>query len=133
MFDNADEIKIDEEKALILKKDIHLKYLIRHFDRHLSEGVCQLRSYGDIILLDNSIKLEFPEQFILKPFQNKNLQMHIEVYRSKVRSVSAKYRLQYILGDLFPSLEWMKNRYNCSGILALLHYPQRLGKLLWLI
>jgi hypothetical protein len=133
LFDYTEEIKIEGEKSFMLKKDIHLKYLVSHFERHLNEGICQLKSYADIILLNNSIRLDFPENFIIEPFQSKSLEMHKWVYRSKVSSVSSRNRLRYILGDLFPSVEWMKKRYTCSGIIAIFHYPQRLGKLLWLI
>jgi hypothetical protein len=40
----------------------------------------------------------------------------------------------FVLGDLFPTLEFMKNRYKCSSSLkALLQYPLRFGKLWYLI
>lgn len=43
-------------------------------------------------------------------------------------------KLIFITGDLFPSLEFMKNRYGCgTAISALLYYPHRLGKILWVI
>jgi hypothetical protein len=39
----------------------------------------------------------------------------------------------YVAGDIFPSIRFMKNRYNCkTGWKALLYYPHRLGKLLFL-
>jgi len=37
----------------------------------------------------------------------------------------------YLLGDLFPTVSFMKKRYNCSNIiLVLLYYPHRFGKIL---
>jgi hypothetical protein len=43
-------------------------------------------------------------------------------------------KLIFITGDLFPSIEFMKNRYRCStSFSALLRYPHRLGKILWVI
>ena len=40
----------------------------------------------------------------------------------------------FLLGDLFPTLEFMKQRYNCkSGWKALLYYPHRLGKVWYLL
>lgn len=42
-------------------------------------------------------------------------------------------KLLYILGDLFPTVSFMKNRYKCkSSWKVLLYYPHRLGKILWL-
>jgi hypothetical protein len=39
----------------------------------------------------------------------------------------------YVLGDLFPSVSFMKNRYKCKSTWrVLLYYPHRLGKVLWL-
>jgi hypothetical protein len=39
----------------------------------------------------------------------------------------------FILGDLFPTVSFMKNRYKCKSTWkVLLYYPHRLGKVLWL-
>jgi len=55
-------------------------------------------------------------------------------YRQIVRDIPGFHRkLMYVVGDLFPSLSFMKNRYQCRSTLkVLLYYPHRLGKLLWL-
>jgi hypothetical protein len=64
-----------------------------------------------------------------KPLSQKDL--FLENFRS-LRGVRCK--LIFLTGDIFPSLEFMKNRYGCSTALsALLHYPHRLGKILWVI
>lgn len=39
----------------------------------------------------------------------------------------------FVLGDIFPSISFMKKRYGCSAVKALLFYPHRLGKLWYLI
>jgi hypothetical protein len=40
----------------------------------------------------------------------------------------------FILGDLFPTVSFMKNRYKCKSTWkVLLYYPHRLGKVLWLL
>jgi hypothetical protein len=40
----------------------------------------------------------------------------------------------YVLGDVFPSISFMKKRYKCKNTWqAIRYYPVRLGKLLWLI
>jgi hypothetical protein len=39
----------------------------------------------------------------------------------------------YVLGDLFPSISFMKNRYKCKSTWRVLfYYPHRVGKILWL-
>ncbi len=40
----------------------------------------------------------------------------------------------FIAGDMFPSFGFMKRRYGCRTVLkALLFYPHRFGKLLWIL
>lgn len=131
--ENPVEIYLDRVKALTFPKEIHLKYLIEHFKRHASAGECQIRSYADICLLNNGISIDFPEHFILNPDQKLNLEFRKSAYKNKVLFIDLKFRWIYILGDVFPSIRWMKERYNCNAIKALLFYPLRFGKLLWLL
>lgn len=43
-------------------------------------------------------------------------------------------KMIFILGDIFPSIVFMKRRYGCSSAFrALLFYPHRLGKLAWIL
>jgi hypothetical protein len=55
-------------------------------------------------------------------------------YRQIVSEIPGFHRkLMYVLGDLFPSLSFMKHRYQCKSTWKVLfYYPHRLGKLLWL-
>ena len=133
LFGNSVEISIDNNKAWIPGQELHLKYLASHFERHTRSGECQLRSFADIILLNNGAPAEFPDRFIPDPDQKRNNEFRKAAYRSKVNFIHPRYRLLYVLGDLFPSIEWMKKRYKCGGIKAILYYPHRLGKLLWLV
>jgi hypothetical protein len=57
------------------------------------------------------------------------------VYRKIIREIPGVHRrILFVLGDLFPTLTFMKERYKCSSnVKALLYYPHRLGKLLWLV
>lgn len=57
------------------------------------------------------------------------------IYRNNFKEIAGFYRKTlFVLGDLFPTLEFMKKRYNCrSSLKALLYYPLRFGKLLYLI
>jgi hypothetical protein len=43
-------------------------------------------------------------------------------------------KILFVLGDIFPSLSFMKNRYKCKSTWRVLfYYPHRLGKVLWLL
>jgi Uncharacterised nucleotidyltransferase len=55
-------------------------------------------------------------------------------YRLIVREIPGIHRkVLYVLGDIFPSIAFMKNRYKCkSGWKVLFYYPHRLGKIMWL-
>lgn len=56
------------------------------------------------------------------------------LYRYHIKQIPGfRRRFLFVLGDLFPSLSFMKNRYSCNGYKVLLHYPQRWGKLLFLL
>jgi hypothetical protein len=56
-------------------------------------------------------------------------------YRNLVKDIPGFHRrFLFILGDIFPSFTFMKDRYGCnSNWRALRYYPHRFGKLLWLI
>jgi hypothetical protein len=56
-------------------------------------------------------------------------------YRNTLKEIQGIHRkMLFLMGDLFPSINFMKKRYNCSsGWKALLYYPHRLGKLWYLI
>jgi len=131
--DSADEILIGGTKAWILSKEMQIIHLTDHFERHAMEGGVQLRQYADIILLDKNTRLIMPEAFIANPQQQDDPRYRKAAYRNAADSVPGKYRLRYIAGDIFPAIKWMKERYDCNGMKALLYYPHRLGKLMWLI
>jgi hypothetical protein len=131
--DNAVEISIGDTKAWILSGDLQIKHLLDHFERHASEGDCQLRLYTDIKLSDESVNIKIEDRFIDNPIQCMKPEYMRISYKINFRSIPSGYKLPFLLGDIFPSLEWMKNRYKCSGAKAFFYYPHRIGKLLWLI
>ena len=133
LSDNVLEVMVDDRKALILNNDIHMNYLISHFERHAREGECQLRLFADIVLLGNDSSVDFPDRFITDPLQKDKAVFRRSSYKATVRNIPAEYRLRFLLGDLFPSLQWMKQHYRCSIIKVLFLYPLRIGKLRWLI
>ena len=132
-IENAIEIYIGDIKAWILSKEIQLKYLINHFERHAKEGSVQLRQYTDIILLDNTNKLLMPDAFISDPMQAVKTKFRKAAYKVNLGSIPKNQRFRYLLGDIFPSIKWMKERYRCNGVKAIFYYPHRIEKLMWLI
>jgi hypothetical protein len=133
LFENGVEILIGETKAFILPEEIQLENLKSHFEHHKMAGDCQLRLYNDILLLDKSHKIDFPDRFISDPVQSGKKEFRKAAYKKRIRSIQLKHRLRFILGDTFPSVKWMKERYKCNVFKALFYYPFRVGKLLWLI
>jgi len=57
-----------------------------------------------------------------------------EMFTRNLHSMKGlRKKLIFIAGDLFPSVDFLKRRYGCRSTLsALLHYPHRLGKLIWI-
>ena len=132
-FEDAVEIKISGINALILSREVQIMYLINHFEHHVAEGDCQLRLFNDIILLDKNRKIEFPDCFISDPKQSHKPEFRKAAYKANLSLMPKWQRPLYILGDTFPSVEWMKKRYNCNWLKLLIFYPVRISKLLWLI
>ena len=125
----TDQISIDGFNALVLKRDIHLQYLTDHFRLHETGGDCQMRLYRDILLLDPSSNINFPKEFLEEPKQSHKRQYRKAQYKSAIKMIPSKYRLRYLAGDIFPSIEWMKKRYGCTVAGAIIRYPVRLFKL----
>jgi hypothetical protein len=133
VFVNAVEITIADTKAFILPEEIQLRHLIRHFEGHALAGDCQLRLYTDIHLLDEKSAIDIPAEFINDPIQSNKTEFRKAAYKANLNLIPKWQRLLYILGDTFPSVEWMKKRYNCNWLKLLIFYPVRISKLLWLI
>ena len=132
-IDNANEINITGTRAFVLQDDIHLSYLKEHFNRHLLSGDSQLRLYADMELLRKGSAPVMPDTFFLNPKDSVSLKHRKNAYRISYYSVPRKHRLRYLAGDVFPSLRWMKSRYGCGGLKAVIYYPMRVGKLMWLM
>jgi hypothetical protein len=73
--------------------------------------------------------------FFLKSPKNNKSERPGAVYRNTIREVPGIHRkFLFLLGDIFPSITFMKNRYGCkTKAKAFLFYPLRLGKLFWLV
>ena len=131
-INNAKEINISGTKAFILQDDIHLLFLREHFNRHILTGESQLRLYADMEILSKGNAPGLPDIFIFNPKQFTAIKYRRNAYLLNYNSIPHKHRLRYLAGDIFPSLKWMKNRYNCGTFSALLLYPGRIFKLFWL-
>jgi hypothetical protein len=132
-IDDTEEILIGDTKAWVLTKKAQLVHLINHFEKHALGGDQQLRLYADIILLNKESAIKIPDLHILNPSQNDKPKYLKTAYKAGVTSIPPKLRWRFIIGDIFPTLKWMKNRYKCSAFKAILYYPPRVGKVLWLI
>ncbi|HEX2920746.1 MAG TPA: nucleotidyltransferase family protein [Bacteroidales bacterium] len=56
-------------------------------------------------------------------------------YQKTIKNIKGIHRKAlFVIGDLFPTIAFMKQRYKCkSGLKSLLYYPHRWGKLGWLV
>jgi hypothetical protein len=133
LFSATKEINIYETRAFILSKEMQLKHLTDHFNKHLMSGDCQLRLYTDIILLDKESSIQFPDNFIDDPIQSNKSEFRKKGYKATIRAVAPQYRLRFIIGDTFPTLKWMMKRYKCGKVSAIVRYPARIGKWWWLV
>jgi hypothetical protein len=132
-IDDATEIEIEGTKAFILKDDIHLDFLKEHLQYHLVSGGAQLRLFLDMELIEPGSAPPIPDGFLTKPDQSVNPEQRKKAYRVNFLSIPNRIRFRYLVGDILPSLRWMKKRHRCRSIKALFLYPRRLGKVFWLL
>ena len=72
--------------------------------------------------------------FFLKSPKNNPAKGKAVAYRYKIKEIPGLHRrILFVLGDIFPSLTFMKQRYKCkSKLKVLIYYPHRFGKIFWL-
>ena len=132
-IDNAIPIQIAGTTGYILKKELHLEYLRQHNEYHLTAAGSQMKLYLDFQLLSPGEEVNLPSGFISNPRQEGRPGNRKKIFSDVYYSMPASSRLRFLAGEVFPSLQWMKRRHNCGVVKALLLYPRRLGKLLWLL
>jgi hypothetical protein len=73
--------------------------------------------------------------FFLKNPKKHSSSTNAIIYRNTIHEIPGIHRkILFVLGDILPTLTFMKQRYKCNSKLkALLYYPHRLGKILWLV
>jgi hypothetical protein len=131
--DNAIEIEIEGTRAFVLQDNIHIDFLKKHLQHHLISGNAGLKLYNDIELIRPGSAPSFPAGFLLNPNQSENQKQRKKAYCMHYYSLPPRIRLRFLVGDIFPSLKWMKKRHRCGWLKAILYYPQRLGKVVWLL
>ncbi len=132
-IDDAVEIRIEGSPAYVPDDDIHLEFLKSHYQYHLSLGDFQLRLWLDIELLSPGSAPAITEEMIRNPHSPSVKRQSREHYRKAFLAMPKSARTRYLAGDIFPSLKWMTTRHGCGTLKALFYYPQRVGKLFWLI
>ena len=119
-IENAVEIDIEGTKAFILKDDIHLDFLKEHLQYHLVSGGAQLRLFLDMELIKPGSAPPIPDGFLTKPDQSVSPEQRKKAYRATFFSIPKKIRFRYLVGDIFPSLGWMRKRHECGTVKAVL-------------
>lgn len=73
--------------------------------------------------------------FLSNPKHNKPAYTKRKIYRMKIKAIrGSRRKYNFVMGDIFPSAEFMKRRYGLKSRFAiLLFYIHRMGKILWLI
>lgn len=133
LLQHSEQFAVNGTPALKLKDPLHITFLLQHFNHHAANGECQLRTFTDLRLLDPGTPRTFPPSFIYAPRQTHLQSYRRAAWRYTLSSMSPLTKLLFITGDIFPTLAWMKKRYRCSTPQAILKYPARTGKLLWLL
>ncbi|MBE9512262.1 MAG: nucleotidyltransferase family protein, partial [Bacteroidetes bacterium] len=111
----------------------------------LASKLFLLKHYWGIFIhpaLETLIKEKTPanttqlfKTFLSQPKGHPSQHSRAHNYRQTIRQIQGFHRkVIFIIGDIFPSLRFMQTRYRTKTRLgAILCYPQRLGKLLYLI
>ncbi len=104
-----------------------------------------LKHYWEINIpqaLETLIKERIPanttqlfKTFLSQPKGHPSQHSRAHNYRQNIKQIQGFQRkIIFVIGDLFPSLTFMQSRYNTkSKLLALLYYPHRFGKFIYLL
>jgi len=151
--------EMNNESQLRLYTDL-VVLIEKHYDEILNPGLLKYASTQEMtVILASHLKMlkdfwgiEFPtdiNDFIEKWYARDSTQNFIfflgspknnppldrpGVYRRIIRDIPGFHRkFLFVLGDIFPTISFMKNRYKCESTLKVLfYYPHRAGKVLWL-
>lgn len=132
-IDNAIPIQIGGTTGYTLENGLHLEYLRQHNDYHLNAAGSQMKLYLDFQLLNPGEEVILPRGFISNPHTGGSIASRKKIFKDVLYSMPVSSRLRFLAGEIFPSLCWMKQRHNSGMVKALLMYPRRFGKLLWIL
>jgi hypothetical protein len=124
----------------IINPDLFRLASVAGIEKRLASKLLILKEYwrievpgGVIDTINHHEYLAAIREFLLflKSPKNNRIRSRGESYRNNLREIPGFHRrLLYILGDLFPTISFMKERYNCKfSIATLIYYPHRFGKL----
>jgi hypothetical protein len=150
-INNESQLRLYADLVIMIEKYhdgiINQELLKYATEADMSETVAshleQLRQYWGIIFpdwmnrfIDEFRDKDFNKQFIFFLGSPKGNPTGDKAagYRRVVSEIPGIHRKAiFILGDIFPSVSFMKKRYGCkSNWRVLLYYPHRIGKLTWL-
>lgn len=132
-IDKAIPIQIAGTTAYILEKELHLEYLRQHNEYHLTAAGSQMKLYLDFKLINPGEEVTLPKEFISNPQTGGSIENRKKIFRDVFYSIPTSSRIRFIAGEVFPSINWMKYRHKTGTAKALLMYPRRFGKLLWIL
>ena len=124
LFETAEDLGLQEvlmEKLLIIN---------RYWKDVLSDTMKKA-----IKVSDEKRVLERFDGFLGNPKDNNPSVSKRKVYRENLRHIEGLGRkIIYVMGDIFPSVHFMKNRYGKKTIMGVIfYYFHRLGKVFWLL
>lgn len=136
---------VDKYEKELLDTALYKEAEVAGLEKELAAKLFLLKHYWEIFIhpaLETLINEKTPDNttqlfktFLSQPKGHPVLYNRADNYRQTIKQIPGIHRrMIYILGDLFPSLRFMKKRYSTRSKLgALLYYPHRLGKLMYLI
>lgn len=120
----ASENDIDWEKVLAASSDrryLNIIFLLQHYYGMVIPGFSASDSLKDGTFDLEQVFFSFLSDRVEPVYVRKN-----RVFRYKLNTVKGRSRWKLIVGEFFPDLSFMKQRYNTkSTFSAVLHYPVR--------
>jgi len=112
--ERAGILDVLKDKLIILKT---------FWDLKIPSGMVEIDGYTDDLVFERF------GNFLVKPKDNPGMAVSVR-YRETVKNIPGWHRkFIYVLGDIFPSLTFMKKRYGTkTRIGAVVYYPHRFGK-----
>ena len=136
---------VDKYKKELLDTALFKEAEAAGLEKILAAKLFLLKRYWGIFIhpaLETLINEKIPDNtcqlfrtFLAQPKGHPVLNNRTHNYRQTIKQIQGFHRkIIFIIGDLFPTLRFMKKRYSTRSKLgALLYYPHRFGKLIYLV